>query len=353
MGGGNRGTGPAGGGVTDPAGALAVGIDVGGTKVAGGVVDPDGRVLALTRADTPATDVTRTRDVIVDMVRELASAHPVAAVGVGAAGWVDADRATVSFAPHLAWRAEPLRDRLAAAVDLPVVVENDANAAAWAEFQFGAAREPNRDRSGAGRTGGADPMVADPMVLVTVGTGIGGGIVLDGGLVRGAHGYAGEPGHQVVVPDGHPCSCGRRGCLEQYASGAALVRFVRAGAAADPAAAAALRELAGDPEQLTGPLVTTAARAGDKLARDAFDQVGRWLGVGLADLVQLLDPALLVIGGGVAEAGELLLAPTRTAYRDALARRGALPAAEIRAALLGTAAGVVGAADLARGGRRS
>lgn len=332
--------------MTDPDRRLAIGIDVGGTKVAGGVVDPDGRVLALTRADTPATDVTRTRDVIVDMVRELAAAHPVVAVGIGAAGWVDAARATVSFAPHLAWRDEPLRDRLAAAVDLPVVVENDANAAAWAEFQFGAAREPNRDRSGAGRTG-----AADPMVLVTVGTGIGGGIVLGGGLVRGAHGYAGEPGHQVVVPDGHPCSCGRRGCLEQYASGAALVRFVRSGAAADPVAAAALRELAGDPDQLTGPLVTTAARAGDKLARDAFDQVGRWLGIGLADLVQVLDPALLVIGGGVAEAGELLLAPTRESYRDALAQRGALPVAEVRPARLGTAAGVVGAADLARGGR--
>lgn len=340
MGGCHRRAGPAGGRVKDPDGRLAIGIDIGGTKVAGGVVDQAGRVLALTRADTPATDVTRIRDVIVDMIRELASAQPVVAVGVGAAGWVDADRATVSFAPHLAWRDEPLRDRLAGAVDLPVVVENDANAAAWAEYRFGAGG------------GTARPGAADPMVLVAVGTGIGGGIVLGGELVRGAHGYAGEPGHQVVVPDGHPCSCGRRGCLEQYASGAALVRFVRAGAAADPVAAAALRELAGDPDQLTGPLVATAARAGDKLARDGFDQVGRWLGIGLADLVQVLDPALLVIGGGVAEAGELLLAPARESYRDALARRGALPAAEIRPARLGTAAGVVGAADLARSGTR-
>lgn len=312
---------------------LAVGIDIGGTKVAGGVVDLDGRVLALTRADTPAHDTGRIRDVIVDMVRELAAGHPVGAVGIGAAGWVDAARATVSFAPHLAWRDEPLRDRIAAVVDLPVVVENDANAAAWAEYRFGAGR-----------------LAGDPMVLVAVGTGIGGGLVLGGGLVRGAHGYAGEPGHQVVVPDGLPCHCGRRGCLEQYASGSALVRYVRVGAAEHPDAAAGLRELAGDPAQLTGPLVTTAARAGDKLAREAFDQVGRWLGTGLADLVQVLDPAVLVIGGGVAEAGELLLAPTRAAYQDALAPRGRLPVAEVRLAQLGNLAGLVGAADLARSG---
>jgi glucokinase len=311
-------------------GPLAVGIDVGGTKVAGGVVDEAGRVVTLTRADTPAQDATRTRGVIIDMVRELAAAHPVTAVGIGAAGWVDAT-GVVRFAPHLAWRDEPLRDRVAAAVELPVVVENDANAAAWAEFRFGAGRD-----------------APDSMALVTVGTGIGGGLVIGGELVRGAYGYAGEPGHQLAVPDGEPCTCGRRGCLEVYASGEALVRFARAGVAADPAAGAGLRELAGGGAEITGPLVTTAARAGDKVARDAFDQVGRWLGIGLADLVQVLDPRLLVIGGGVVEAGELLLTPTRAAYREALARRGRLPAAPVRAARLGNLAGVVGAADLAR-----
>jgi glucokinase len=326
--------------VTDPDGPLAIGIDVGGTKLAGGVVDQRGRVRALTRAATPADDPTRLRDVVVDLVRELALVHPVVAVGLGAAGWVDTT-GTVSFAPHLAWRGEPLRDRVATALagladqpglaDLPVRVENDATAAAWAEHQFGA-----------GRPG------PGPLVLVTVGTGIGGGIVVGGRLLRGAHGYAGEPGHQVVVPDGHPCSCGRRGCLEQYASGQALVRFVQTGAAEHPSRADRLRELVGDPAGLTGRLVTTAARSGDKLARAAFDQVGHWLGVGLADLVQLLDPEVLVIGGGVAEAGELLLAPTRQSYRQALARRGGLPAAELRPARLGNLAGLVGAADLAR-----
>ncbi|HEY8472488.1 MAG TPA: ROK family glucokinase [Natronosporangium sp.] len=317
--------------MTEDAGEpLAIGIDIGGTKVAGGVVDTRGRVRALTRADTPANDATRTRGVIIDVVRELAAAHPVTAVGIGAAGWIDRqDR--IRFAPNLAWRDEPLADQVAAAVDLPVVVENDANAAAWAEFTFGAGQPAD-----------------DSMVLVALGTGIGGGLVIGGQLIRGGHGFAGEPGHQVAVPDGLPCGCGRRGCLEQYASGGALVRYARAGAAANPSAAASLLALAGSPEQVTGPQVTTAARAGDKVAREAFDQVGQWLGVGLADLVQLLDPQVLVIGGGVAEAGELLLAPTRDSYRQALAARGDLPVAPVRVAQLGNIAGVVGAADLAR-----
>jgi glucokinase len=316
--------------VTGAGRPLTIGIDVGGTKTAGGVVDPSGRVLAQARTDTPA-DPDRARDVLVGMVRELAAAHPVGAVGIGVAGWVDADRATMRFAPHLPWRDEPLRDRVAAALDLPVVVENDANAAAWAEHRYGA-----------GRAGG------DPMLLVAVGTGVGGGFVAGGALLRGAHGCAGEPGHQVVVPDGRPCGCGRSGCLEQYASGEALVRSVRAGAAGDPVAAARLRELAGDPDLITGPLVETAARAGDPLARAAFGEVGRWLGLGLANLVLLLDPGLLVIGGGVAEAGELLLGPARECYLQVLGERGRLPVAPVRSALLGNAAAVVGAADLAR-----
>jgi glucokinase len=313
---------------------LAVGVDVGGTKVAGGVVDPHGAVMALTTAETPGGDPVQGRNVLVDMVRELAASHPVVAVGIGVAGWVDADRGEVGFAPHLPWRDEPLRYRVAAAIDLPVRVENDANAAAWAEFRFGAGRD-----------------ATDSMLLVALGTGIGAGIVIGGRLVRGAHGIAGEPGHQQAVPDGLPCPCGRRGCWERYASGSALVRLARAGATANPGDASVLLEVAGGPERITGSLVTTAARAGDKVAAGAFHEVARWLGIGLADLVQVLDPQLLVIGGGVAEAGELLLAPARESYLDALGNRSRLPAAPIRLAQLGNLAGVVGAADLARGAR--
>jgi glucokinase len=311
---------------------LTIGVDIGGTKVAGGVVDADGRVLARTRRDTPAGDVAKTRDLIIDVVAELTATHRVQAVGIGAAGWIDSTRSTVLFAPNLAWRYEPLRDLVAAAVDVPVIVENDGNVAAWAEFRYGAARDAD-----------------DSMVMFTVGTGIGSGIVLGGAVVRGAHGIAAELGHTLAVPDGFPCGCGRRGCLEQYASGNALVRFARGGARREPGRARVLLELAGgDPAAIVGPMVTAAARSGDPVAGEAFETVGRWLGTGLADQVQILDPQVLVIGGGVIEAGELLLGPARRSYVDSLAQRGRLPVAEVRAAEMGNSAGVVGAADLAR-----
>ncbi|HEX6499272.1 MAG TPA: ROK family glucokinase [Micromonosporaceae bacterium] len=312
--------------------ALTIGVDIGGTKVLGGVVDGDGRVLATARRDTPAGDTALTLDRIVEVISELAAAYPVAAIGVGAAGWIDADRSTVLFAPNLAWRDEPLRDEIMARVKVPVVVENDANVAAWAEFRFGAAEDAD-----------------DSMVLFTVGTGIGGGLVLGGSLVRGAHGMAGELGHMLLVPGGQLCGCGRHGCIEQYASGSALVRFAQNGATVDPAEAAVLLEIAGgDIDKITGPMVTQAARAGDPVSLRAFEQVGYWLGHGLADLVQIFDPQVLVVGGGVIDAGELLLEPARRSYRDALAHRAQLPIAEVRAARLGNTAGVVGAADLAR-----
>ncbi|GAB4053150.1 ROK family glucokinase [Catellatospora paridis] len=312
--------------------ALTIGVDIGGTKVLGGVVDPDGTVVATNRRDTPAGDVAATRDVIIDVVKDLSAEHEVDAVGIGAAGWIDATRSTVLFAPNLAWRDEPLRDYVAKAVNLPVVVENDANVAAWAEFRYGAAADAE-----------------DSMVMFTVGTGIGGGIVLGGGLVRGAHGIAAEIGHMLAVPDGHVCGCGRHGCIEQYASGNALVRFARAGAQAEPERAALLLGKAdGKVENITGPIVTAAAQAGDEVAIDAFTQIGYWLGQGLADLVQILDPQVLVVGGGVIDAGDLLMTPARQSYLDSLAQRGRLPVAELRAAKMGNVAGLVGAADLAR-----
>jgi len=311
---------------------LTLGVDIGGTKVLGGVVDPDGNVLAQARRETPADDASRTLARIIEVITELTAAYEVEAIGIGSAGWIDAKRATVLFAPNLAWRHEPLRDEVARHVPVPVVVENDANAAAWAEFQYGAAAD-----------------ATDSMAMFTVGTGIGGALVLGGELVRGAHGIAGELGHTTAVPDGHPCGCGKRGCIEQYASGSALVRFARATALATPERASTLLELAGgDPDAINGPMVTTAARAGDPAALDAFAQIGYWLGGGLADVVQTLDPQVLVVGGGVIDAGDLLLAPARAAYEQALAQRGRLPVGEVRAALLGNTAGVVGAADLAR-----
>jgi glucokinase len=311
---------------------LTLGVDIGGTKVLGGVVGDDGRVLAQARRDTPADDPARTLERIIEVITELTAAHEVDAIGIGAAGWIDAKRSTVLFAPNLAWRNEPLREEVARHVTVPVVVENDANVAAWAEFQFGAAADAN-----------------ESMVMFTIGTGIGGALIIGGELVRGAHGIAGELGHTTAVPDGHPCGCGKKGCIEQYASGKALVRFARANAAQDPRQAAALLAMAdGDPAKITGPMVTSAARGGDPASLTAFAEVGYWLGMGLADLVQIVDPQVLVVGGGVIDAGDLLLKPARAAYLDQLAQRGRLPVGEVRGALLGNTAGVVGAADLAR-----
>ena len=311
---------------------LTIGVDIGGTKVLGGVVDSGGDVLAQTRRDTPAQDAGETADRIVEVIKELAAAYEVDAVGIGAAGWIDATRSIVQFAPNLAWRNEPLREKITAAVGLPTVVENDGNVAAWAEFRFGAAHDAD-----------------DSMVLFTVGTGIGSGIVIGGNLIRGAHGIAAELGHTMMFPGGHPCGCGRHGCLEQYASGKALVRFAKADARERPELAERLLALAGgDVERINGPAITQAARAGDAVAIGAFEQIGRWLGVACADIVQILDTQVIVIGGGVIEAGDLLMKPCRASYEEQLEQRGRLPVAELRPALMGNLAGVVGAADLAR-----
>jgi glucokinase len=310
---------------------LTIGVDIGGTKVAAGVVDEQGTIIATAHCETPADDVSLIEDAIATAVGELTSKYDVAAVGVGAAGFIDAQRATVMFAPNLAWRDEPLRATLARRLELPVVVENDANAAAWAEVRFGAGR-------------GADHVVA-----VTVGTGIGGGIVINGRLLRGQFGAAAEFGHVMVVPDGRRCGCGFRGCWEQYASGRALALEAQELADGCPGGAAELLHLAsGRPENITGAMVTQAAHAGNAVALQCFDVVGTWLGRGLAGIAAILDPGLFVLGGGVSAAGELLRAPAVAAFAASLTGRGYRPLAELRIAQLGPAAGLVGAADLAR-----
>jgi len=310
---------------------LTVGIDVGGTKIAGGVVDERGTILNTARRESPATDTDAIEVAIEDLVAELRGNHEIEAVGVGAAGFVDVARSTVLFAPNLAWRDEPLRTDLEKRIGLPVVIENDANAAAWGEFTFGAGED-----------------VSDSL-LVTVGTGIGGGIVLNGELHRGAFGVAAEIGHMRVVPDGRICGCGNRGCWEQYASGRALVRDAREQARQGSLIARTLLDRAGGRvEAITGPLITDAARDGDAFAREQLASLGRWLGEGIASLTAVLDPAVVVLGGGVSEAGDLLLDPVRAHFRANLTGRNYRPELEIRAARLGNKAGMIGAADLAR-----
>jgi glucokinase len=316
-------------------GGLSVGIDIGGTKVAGGVVDPDGVVVARARRDTPhrSTSPNVVEDTIVDVVAELidGAGDDVVAVGIGAAGFVAADRATVVFAPHLSWRDEPLEANLQRRVPVPISVDNDANAAAWAEWRFGAAQGDSH------------------VVMVNLGTGIGGAMILDGQIMRGRFGIAGEFGHMQVVPGGQRCECGNKGCWEQYASGNALVREARAMmTAGSPMATDLLDLVSGDPSSLTGPMITEAARDGDATATELLGEIGQWLGIGIANLAAAFDPGVFVIGGGVSAAGDLLLEPARTTFRRHLTGRGYRPEARIVAAALGNEAGLIGAADLAR-----
>lgn len=319
-----------------PPNALALGIDIGGTKIAGGAVAPDGTVVARARAETPhrSTVPRVVEDTILAVVEDLisqVSTHPILGLGVGAAGFVAADRATVVFAPHLSWRHEPLRDALISRTGLPVVVDNDANASAWAEFRFGAA------------TGSTD------VVMVNLGTGIGGAILIQGELYRGRHGMAGEFGHMQVAPDGLVCECGNRGCWEQYASGRALVREARTLIeAGSPVAVDLGVRVDGDAGAVTGPMITLAAMEGDALSQDLLADIGGWLGIGLANLAAAFDPQLFVIGGGVSAAGELLLTAAREAFRRRLPGRGYRPEPAIVHAVLGNDAGFIGAADLAR-----
>jgi glucokinase len=294
--------------------SLTIGIDVGGTKVLGGVVDEAGKVLTTARKDTPRQGGSALTQTIADVAKELLEQHSVASVGVSAAGFVSSDRKTMLATPNIAdWNGV------------------DANAAAWGEAKFGAGKNQ------------------DHMMMLTVGTGIGGGIVVNGALYRGAFGIAAEFGHMRVVPEGHICGCGARGCFEQYASGNALLRHAREAINASPEVARNLLSRGdGTVAGLTGQAITEAARDGDPVALAAFNTTGQWLGAGIASLAVLLDPACVVIGGGVIDAGEILLKPTRESLERNMPFAGKHPYPQIIAAQLGNEAGLVGVADLAR-----
>lgn len=309
----------------------AIGIDIGGTKIAGAVVAADGAIIArhVIATDADATNAIATG--VVKMARELRAGAPsVCAVGVGAAGLVDSARGVVLGAPNLAYRDLAIAGLISARLSLPAFADNDANAAAWAEARFGAGR------------GYGDQL------MLTVGTGIGGGLILNGAVYRGAHGVGAEVGHMVVLPDGPLCPCGVRGCFEQLASGTAIGRAARQ-RAGDPASAAVLQRAGGDAAAITGEHVGDAAVAGDAFARSIVAEAGRWLGIGIASLVNVLDPDIVIVGGGVAAGtGDLLLDPARDAMAEHLTLRDLRPAVRIMPAALGNDAGVVGAADLAR-----
>ncbi len=326
--------------------APVVGVDLGGTKVLALALAPGvgrdgslrpGQVLASRRTDTPRGGPA-VAEAIVDAIAGAVSAldgelvsgggAPAAAVGIGAAGLVDLG-GVLRFAPNLPGVVDlDLNTELAGRLGRPVVVDNDASCAAWAEHELGAA---------AGAT---------TSVLVTLGTGIGGGLVVDGVVQRGAFGFAGEPGHMLVDPHGPPCPCGRRGCWERFASGSGLGRLARDAAAAGRADGIVERA-GGDAEAVRGEHVTAAASDGDDDARRVLAEFAWWVAVGVANLVDLLDPEVVVVGGGLADAGDLLLDPVREAYAGLVLAHDHRPAARIVAAALGSDAGAVGAALLA------
>jgi glucokinase len=309
----------------------AIGVDIGGTKIAAGVVTVAGHILDRTRLPTPPDDESATLAALFEVVDGLRARDPaVAAIGLGAAGLVEWPHGHARWAPHNSYRRMELRRLLHERTGLPTIVDNDANAAAWAEARFGA-----------GSRGG-------DLVLVTVGTGIGGGLVLDGRLHHGEHGFAGELGHLIVAPEGDRCACGNVGCLEAMASGSTLGHLGREAAAADPGGRlAALADAAAAP--VTGEVVFAAALEGDKVALGLFERIGFWLGVGIASLVTIFDPDLVVVGGGVAATGDLLLAPARASFERYVHGRDHRDLPPIVPSRLGDDAGLVGAATLALG----
>ena len=306
----------------------AIGIDIGGTKIAAGVVTSDGKILEAATAPTPQRQDHVVQHLLA-IIKDLQGRYPdVAAVGVGAAGMVDWPSGHIRWAPNNSYSDLPLQQLLTEGSGLPAVVENDANAAAWAEATIGA---------GAG---------LGNIIALTIGTGIGAGIILDGELQRGETGIAGEAGHLIVNPvGGEPCGCGATGCLEATASGTALGRAGRRAAAADPAGR--LATLAGAPAKVTGETVYQAACDGDPTARQLFDQIGFWLGIGIASLVNVFDPQLIILGGGLVTTGNLLMIPARASFERFVFARPHRELPALAPAQMGADAGLIGAALLA------
>jgi glucokinase len=307
-----------------------IGIDLGGTKCHGVVLNGDGEIVAEHRAPTkPGND--GVVQVLVDVASALCEKVPeVAGVGAGVPGLVDG-QGILRVAPNVPGvRDLDVKGELERRLGLPVVVDNDVTAACWAERELGAARG------------------ATDCLLVALGTGIGGGIVAGGRLVRGAHGYAGEFGHMIVDPSGPVCVCGQRGCWERYASGSGLGWLAREAAArGDADAVVALA--GGVIDSIRGEHVTAAAAGGDAGAQLIMSTFARWIGLGLANLANAFDPTIVVLGGGLIESGDVLMGPVRAALDELSLAASARPQLQVVPAALGERAGSIGAALLARG----
>ncbi|WP_111765251.1 ROK family protein [Nakamurella deserti] len=302
--------------VRDRGPAHTVGVDIGGTTIKAAVIDRSGRIVDTLSAPTPDT-TDATDDALVAVISELAERHPVRAVGLAVAGFITADRQSVMFAPHLAYRDSRVPSRLGDRLGLPVVMEHDVNAAVWAEHRIGAA------------------VGADVALLIALGTGIGAGLIVGERIYRGAFGVAPELGHITVVPGGRPCPCGKVGCWERYCSGTALAQT------------AAERGMEA-PGPITGQLVGRAARDGHPTALAAVDDLGEWLARGMALAIDVFDPEVIVIGGGVSSIADLFLPAAEDRLGELVTGAGYRPMPKVVAAHLHDTASMVGAGLLAR-----
>ena len=308
----------------------AIGIDIGGTKIAGALVDEKGAIVREARVATPVKDPAALVDAVVGLVQDLSADQDVLGVGVAMAGFIDHQQANVIYGTNFGWKNYPLKSEIEAKLEIPVIIENDANAAGWAEYRFGAGQGYQH------------------MVMLTLGTGVGGAIITDGKMLRGGFGVAGELGHMRIVPDGLPCGCGQRGCIESYASGTALLRTAKELVDSGDPMGARLAELKQEAGQLTGAEVYQALLERDPGAVGLLNDLASWLGQAIASLSAILDPEIVVIGGGLSQAGELLLEPIRSSFRKYSPAGGFRPELAVVTAQFVNDAGVVGAADLAR-----
>ncbi len=310
----------------------AVGIDIGGTKIAGALVDESGTIIKELRVPSPIDDSNQMIEAISSVIEDLTVDEKVIGVGVAAAGFLSVDREIMYHAPNIAaWRNEPLKSRIESKTSFPVLLENDANAAGWAEFRFGAGKD------------------VQSMIMLTIGTGVGGAIISEGKLLKGGFGIGGELGHVLSVPEGRLCGCGLKGCLETYASGTALLLAARELAASGDAKGARLKELAATEGELSGEMVYQAIMEDDSGAIELIVELGHYLGTAIGSVfVPVLDPEIAVIGGGVSAVGEKLMNPIRDSFEKSLPAKGYRPELKVVKASFLNQAGLIGAADLAR-----
>jgi len=308
---------------------LTIGIDIGGTKISAGVVDSSGNLIDSSKCSTPAEGGKELISSVVNLVKELNKKHEIKGIGISIAALISSDYGTIVGAPNIANLSKlNFVNEIKEEFKLPIIVENDANAAIWAEFKFGNAKGLN------------------PVMFFIIGTGVGGGLVIDGKLFKGANGIGAEFGHMCVVPNGLLCGCGAKGCIEQYASGGALIRYANEALLANPDKSEEV--LSFGEGKLSGTALTKAAKAGNELALAAFSKQADWLGLACASYSLIIDPQAIIIGGGVVDAGELFLAPVRAAMRKYMPFAESHVPPKIIAAKFGNDAGLIGAADLVR-----